>query len=481
MAKQIETAEAGHTGGLAVDPNSYFDRRNVTKYVVDPYDPNPDLRFPYNVAVYDEMRTTDGQIGSMLNAATLPIMAANWRLEGADVRPEVMTFVKQGIGLLYPGETLNRKRKQGIVFSEHLAQACLCLPFGFMPFEQVYAPVPATPEQEASFGTPVLLHLRKLAPRLPRTVAQIHVGRDGGLAGISQTPLGGEGLLDFAPVFIPVDNLVMYTLNKEGADWAGRSILRQAYKHWLINEKLIRLNAQIAERNGMGVPVISADDAILPRADAEAIIENFRAGAQAGVALPNGATFTLQGVAGQTVDLMPQIKYHDEKIAASALAMFLTLGHDAGARSLGETFVDVFTQSLQSLADAIAATFTEHVIRDLVELNFGPDEAYPTLSPGRLSDNKEITSTAIKELVDAGIVVPDDKLEEHVRRRNGLPVADTITSRKPLAPAPAAPVAPAPAPAPAPASAALSAPSAHDAELMAKLDRIIELRGGASV
>lgn len=538
MAKQVETAEAGHPGGMTLDPASWFNRSGASKFIVDPRDTNPDLRFPHNIPVYDEMRTTDGQIGSLLNAASLPILAASWRLEGADVRPEVMAFVKNGIGLVYAGETLNRRRRQGIVFSEHLKQACLFMPFGFMPFEQVYAPVAATDAERAAFDSPVMLHLRKLAPRMPFTVQQIHVGRDGGLAGITQAPIAMDGFSD--GVFIPVDNLVMYTLNKEGADWAGRSLLRQAYKHWLINDKLIRLNAQIAERNGMGVPVINASEDVLSIADGDAIIENFRAGATAGVRLPPEASFDLKGVTGQTVDVMPQIKYHDEKIAASALAMFLTLGHDAGARSLGDTFVDVFTASLQAIANEIATTFTEHVIRDLVELNFGPDEAYPTLSPGRLADNKEITATAIKELVDAGIITPDDKLEAHVRRRNGLPEADPTSARKAavasgvLPPAPgqdsaddlqkrgnyagtlirsgfdpeealtaagldpikhlgllpvtlqppaagtdlANAVDPAPPAAPAPApTAALSAPD-HNAEIMAKLDRIIELRGG---
>lgn len=427
MAKHVDTAESGHPGGMSVDPMAWFGRTTATQFVVDPRDPNPDLRFPHSIAVYDEMRTTDGQIGSLLNATSLPIMSASWRLQGEDVRPEVMTFVKNEIGLVYSGETLNRRRKHGIVWTEHLEQALLFMPFGFMPFEQVYSPATATPEELVAIGSPVVLHLRKLAPRMPFTIAQIHVGRDGGLAGITQTPLSADG---FDPgTFIGVEHLVLYTMKKEGADWAGRSILRQAYKHWLINDKLIRLNAQIAERNGMGVPVITADESALSRADAESIIENFRAGATAGLYVPARASVALMGVSGQTVDLMPQIKYHDEKIAASALAMFLTLGHDAGARSLGDTFLDVFTSSLQAVADKIATTFTEHVIRDLVELNFGPDEPYPTLSPGRLADNKEIASAALKELVDAGVVTPDARLEEHVRRRNGLPDADPSTAR----------------------------------------------------
>ncbi|QWY81908.1 portal protein [Arthrobacter phage Sicarius2] len=476
-------AELGQPGAVALNPEVWFKRGTPSEFVVDPLETNIDLKFPNNIPVYDEMRSTEGQIGSLLSAATLPIMAAKWQLGGADVKPEVMKHVAQSIGLAEPGESFTRRRRQGIDFKEHLQQACLFMPFGFMPFEQVYELGEASEEIAAAFGNDFVLHLRKLAPRLPRTVKQIHVGRDGGLMGITQEPIMQKGWDD--PIFIPVERLVMYVLNREGADWSGRSILRQAYKHYLINDRLVRLSAQIVERNGMGVPVIEYDPETWNKEEAETVGANFRAGATASLAVPIGNKVTLLGVTGSTYDPLPLIKYHDEKIAGSALAMFLTLGHDAGARSLGDTFVDIFTSSLQAIADNIAATFTEHVIRDLVELNFGADEPYPVLSPGRLAENKTITSTSLKELVDAGIIKPDDKLEDFIRKNEGLPEKDAATAReKTPPPAPAAAVvapgaygAVVQVPAVAQPAAQLSAPDHHD-ELAGMLQRIVELRSG---
>jgi hypothetical protein len=117
--------------------------------------------------------------------------------------------------------------------------------------------------------------------------------------------------------------------------------------------------------------------------------------------------------------------------------MFLDLGHDAGARSLGETFLDFFTTSLQFVADSLAETFTEHVIRDFVELNFGPDTPYPVLEPGDLSANQSINADALKTLVEAKIIVPDEPLETRVRSELGLPEADPGTARKDPVPVPA--------------------------------------------
>jgi hypothetical protein len=427
--------EVGVTGGLAVDASV----KGASSFIIEPLDPNPDLHFPASISVYDEMRTTDGQVGSLLSAINLPILAARWQLQGANVRPEVLKFVQTELGLDLPGEGLERARKHGIVWLDHLETALLCLPFGFMPFEQVYEAGPPTPEQ-GDLGVPTLLHLRKLAPRLPRTISTIHVARDGGLAGISQPPLDPKAKDD---IFIPVERLVYYVHKREGADWSGRSILRTVYKNWMIGDKLLRLSAQIVERNGMGVPVVYYDQAKVSKAEAEQLVQDFRAGATAGAALPDGgAKVELVGVTGQTVDPLPHMKYHDEKIAESALAMFKTLGHDSGARSLGDTFVDIFTQAVQSIANYFARVATEHIIRDLVELNFGPEEPYPTLTAGDLSANRAITTTALKELVDAKIITPDDKLEEFMRSSTGLPVADSSSSRSitPV-PTPAAPAA----------------------------------------
>lgn len=422
MVVKVEP-EVGTPGGIAIAGES---KSAATAFIVEPLDPNPDMHFPVSIPIYDEMRTTDGQVGSLISAINLPILAARWQLQGANVRPEVLKFVQTELGLDVPDEALERRRGNGIVWLDHLETALLALPFGFMPFEQVYEAGPPSAGQE-DVGVPMLLHLRKLAPRLPRTVSNIYVGRDGGLAGIGQAPLDPKATKD---IFIPVERLVYYVHKREGADWSGRSILRTVYKNWMIGDKILRLSAQIIERNGMGVPVIYYHPDKLNKTEADQIVQNFRAGAMAGASIPDGGgKIELMGVTGQTVDPLPYLKYHDEKIAESALAMFKTLGHDSGARSLGDTFVDIFTQAVQSIANYFARVATEHIIRDLVELNFGPEEPYPSLTAGDLSANRAITTSALKELVDAKIIQPDDNLEAFMRKTNGLPDADPKTAR----------------------------------------------------
>ena len=120
-----------------------------------------------------------------------------------------------------------------------------------------------------------------------------------------------------------------------------------------------------------------------------------------------------------------------------------------------------------------ADTFTEHVIRDLVELNYGEDEPYPTLTPGDLSANKAITSAALAELMDAGAVRPDDALEAQTRAQYGLPLMDSATIRETAAKTPTAGT---PAP-----TAALSGPDPVMDRAEALIARLAQLKGSNHV
>jgi len=414
------TAEAGNPGGIiAVDKG----------FVTESLEQNDALKFPQSIPVFDRMRSTDSHVGSVLRAIQLPIIGARWDLQVDDVRPEVEALVRSELGLSKEGKIRQRRRRQGIVWTDHVRDIVgSVLWAGFMPFEQVYEVAPPLPGQE-TLGLKSVVHLRKLAPRLPQTITSIGVAKDGGLDHIIQTGLDASKDLK-----IPVANLVFYVLDKEGADWSGRSIFREAYKNWKIKDTLITLDAQIAERNGMGIPVVTYTDEAKEGA-ALKVAQDLRAGSTAGVAVPAGVTVEILGVTGSTVDLLPKIKYHDQETSRKALAMFLDLGQDKGARSLGDTFVTLFIKSLQSVADLIAETATEHVIRDLVEFNFGPDEPYPVLTPGDLASNEPVSPETLKLLVDANLITPDDALQARMRDRYGLPTAEAKAASAGMTPA----------------------------------------------
>lgn len=408
MAEQTPTREIGYAAEEFVD-GGFWQSVETT----------PELRWPLSVRVYEQMRRQDAQITSVLRAVMLPVRRTPWRIDPADARPEVVELIARDFGLPVKGGEADfvRTRTRGrFSWAEHLQLALLHIQYGHMFFEQVY-----------TVGDDGLYHLAKLGPRLPRTISDIKVARDGGLVAIEQYGFG----TDNKQVTIPVDRLVAYVNEREGGDWTGNSLLRPAYKHWIIKDRLLRVDTQTLERNGMGLPMYEAaatDDDTKMKAGAK-LAQSVKAGSHSGAATPHGAKMRLMAPEGNLPNALPSIRYQDEQIARAVLAHFLNLGTQTGSWALGSTFADFFVLSLQTLGEQIADTTNQHVIEDLVDANFGPNEPAPKLIFDEIGSQKPAVASSLKLLVDAGIIVPDENLEEAARQDYGLPTKDPDSAR----------------------------------------------------
>lgn len=370
----------------------------------------PELRWPASIDVYERMRSQDAQIGSVLRAVTLPVRRTQWRLDPNGADPEVVQLVAEDLGLPVVGKSGQPVRRTAGRFSwdEHLRLALLMLPFGHSFFEQVYR-----------IDGDGRARLRKLGPRLPKTIARVNIADDGGLRSIEQYSPTGSGT-----VTIPVTALVAYVNEREGGNWLGRSLLRGAYKNWLLKDRLLRVQFQSIDRNGMGVPVYEGAEGETDLSAGEDIARSIRSGDNSGAALPHGAKLTLAGVTGELPDAERAIRYHDEQIARAVLAHFLNLGTKTGSWALGSTFADFFVQSLQAVALEVADVATQHIVEDLVDVNFGADVQAPRIVFDEIGSRRQLTAEAIRVLSDSGVIRTDDDLEEFVRSAYGLPPAN---------------------------------------------------------
>ncbi|MFE2772284.1 phage portal protein family protein [Microbacterium resistens] len=396
------------------------------------HEKNPDLQWPMSLEVYDQMRREDAQVGSVLRAVTLPIRSARWEVDPAGASDAVVRQIAQDLGLPVKGEEAPPQptRQRGrFSWAEFLRLALLELPFGHSVFEQVY---------RIENGR---TRLRKLAWRPPRTISKFDVAKDGGLIAIEQ-----HGVFGSTTVRIPVDRLVVFVNEREGANWLGKSLLREAYKDWLLKDRFLRIQALVAERNGLGVPIYEGPE--LPEAvardatkaeqwlaeqrdDGLKMAKDFRAGEASGGYIPHGAKFTLTGVTGKLPDMDAPIRYHDEQIAKAVLAHFLTLGGDrsTGSYALGDTFAEFFTGSLNAVMDHIADVVQQHVVEDLVDVNWGPNEPAPRIVPAKLGKDHPLTAEGVRALVECGAFTADAELEKYLRARYGLPAPDDATAR----------------------------------------------------
>ncbi|NKS52533.1 hypothetical protein GS500_04545 [Rhodococcus hoagii] len=389
----------------------------------------PELQWPESVNVFSRMARGDGRASSVLRAIGLPIRRTTWRLDQNGARDEVTEFVARNLRLGIAGsDYVPTTRTRGrFSWRSHLQPALLSLQYGHAFFEQIYQLEP-----DGKLG------LRKLAPRPQRTISKITVALDGGLESITQEPPVGK--LTAASAIpdgftIPVNRLVAYVHEPEPGQWQGNSILRPAYKHWIMKDELMRIQAAAARRNGIGVPVGTAS-----KSDDQAEVDhmrdlasNFKGGMNSGVGLANGQTLELLSVQGVLLDIQQAIDYQDKQIALAGLAHFLNLDR-GGSHALATVLEDPFTQSVQTLAETIADIGTAHVVEDLVDLNWGEDEPAPKLVFDEIGSRQDLTAAAMKMLIDAGLIRLDRSLEEYTRQQYGLPAKDTPAPSEPWTP-----------------------------------------------
>ncbi|WP_243061164.1 DUF935 domain-containing protein [Nocardioides sp. SR21] len=376
----------------------------------------PELRWPLAPWVFDRMRRQDAQVGSSLRAVTSPILRTQTRVDGSGCRDEVVEFVASNLGLPIVGaaddpdedetHTANLRGRDRFSWNEHKRLALLMLPFGHSYFEQVYR----WDEDTDKF------RLRKLAPRLSKSIAQVNVARDGGLVSIQQWDNGagsaniaGGGFSGGLGKPINVNRLVAYVLEREGGNWLGQSLLRTAYKNWLLKDRALRTWSQLIDRQGMGIPDYEGAPNETSLDAGLDIATSVRAGDNSGVARPNGSKLQLLGVTGTLPDVDAFVRYQDEQIARSVLAHVLNLATQkdgqVGSYNMASVLKDTLHLSLEVIDGQFHDTANAHVVEDLVDINFGSTEPAPRL----VSDPLGTTQTELDRVrEDAGLTSDAD-------------------------------------------------------------------------
>lgn len=393
----------------------------------DPFERTPELQWPQSISVFARMGAEDSRVTSLLEAISLPIRSTAWRIRQENASDDATQFVSRNLNVPIDGqdEVENAGRSRGrFTWQRHLEfVASPTLQFGHSVFEQNYRPRHLSPDGR--------FWLRKLAPRPQWTILRFNVAIDGGLVSIEQIAppqmlYAGAPTNPIYPSAIPVNRLVVYTRNMRPGMWNGTSILRSAYKHWLLKDKLLRIEAATAERNGMGVPVGTASRSDDPKEtrDMANLARGFRGGINAGVGLSAGQTLELLGVSGNLPDIRRAIEGHDQAIALSGLAHFLNLTGKGGSYALASVLQDPFVQAVQAYGETLRDVGNAHIIEDLIDINFGIDEGAPKLVFDPIGSQQDLTAAAINLLFQAGIFDDDPMVARAVRQRFGLPSRD---------------------------------------------------------
>lgn len=390
---------------------------------------NNSLRGHQGLRKYDEMERSDASVaGSMLLAQT-PVLGARWFIEphkpdGADeptardvnAARHIWWNLTEGMTTSWP---------------QFLAECLKMLKYGFYPFEKVFT--------DTHPLKPGMICWQKFAPRHPLDVMDWQYDANGGPAALSMYALGVTG----GQIDIPISKLLVFTHDKEGGDMTGRSILRSAFKHWYMKQNLEKIDAIQKERHGIGVPIIklpvgfSRDDKQL----AEQMGRNLRTNERAHIVLPPMWDLMFAKLEGQPVDTLKSIDYHDRMIWTRVLARFMT---NTGASVKDDDRI-LFLQASRIIAEVIQDVINKYAIPQLVDYNWSRIKGYPKLRARRIGEQADwrTMTFAMRNLVGAQLITPDETLEESLRHEMDLPMANHETRRNAQTPqTPQAPQAP---------------------------------------
>jgi Protein of unknown function (DUF935). len=379
------------------------------------------------IRTYEKMRRNDAQIRATLKIMKTPILAASWHVEPASeskIDHEIAEFVEYN---LFDGMSIS--------WSRVLEEALFMFDYGFSVFEKVYKLDTWSPKGKGRRNRPMTM-LKKLAPRPATTIQRFVYDENGGPDGIMHirsatsindfaTPLP---VMQFPAIPIAIQKLLIFTFDQQGGNLEGLSVLRSAYKHWYYKDNLYTVDAIQKERHGMGVPKgelppgYTDDDKKL---GAE-LLGNMRTNEKAFILQPPGWNIYFDNVPGNLVDALRSAEHHDMMIARNVLAQFINSsgGSSAsgGGRAASAVMLDLFLKSLVHVANYIEDIFNLFCIPQLVDFNYDTSN-YPKLRSHRVGDKKDVqmAAAALANLVDAGLLTPNDDTEQSVREDFDLP------------------------------------------------------------
>jgi hypothetical protein len=385
---------------------------------------NKDLYGIKGLRIYDRMRKSDGTVRGTMRLAKTPVLAGQWTMKPASQSKkdqQIASFVWK-----------NLTQWTSTSWPQTLTESLLMLDFGYYMFEKVFCPGEQVTNDPDARGKIVW---QKLAPRHPMDVKEWFFDYEGGPLSVDlwAPPVFVPGLQ--GGVFqgfqqwvnIPINKLLVFSFDKEAGNIEGISLLRSAYKHWYYKDNLYKIDAIQKERHGIGVPVIQLPVGYSPQdlANADALGRNLRTNDRAHVVLPPNWVLTFAELKGHPVDCIASINHHDEEIEKQILGQFLTT-----AQKTDEQDQTLFLKATRFTADIVTDTFNSYAIPQLVDMNWA-GVRYPQLVVKRIGEQEDwrTNSFTIRNYVGAGVIVPDQPLEDMLRDELGLPPSDPETSR----------------------------------------------------
>lgn len=387
----------------------------------------PQLAGDRAVRVYGEMAANEPIVGGVLMAIDNLVRRVEWEVEPAE---------DTGEGRRWAEHVESCLDDMSSSWSDHIAEFFSMLPYGFSYHEVVHK----RRRGERSRGKldtasskydDGLVGWRKMPIRSQDSKTRWDFDAAGGVQGMWQLVQGAN-----EEKLIPLDRALLFRPGSHKGSPEGHSILRTAYRPWWFKRRIEELEGIGVERDLAGLPVAHVPARMLTtsatadeRRTVQAIkdiVTSIRRNAEEGAVWPSewdsrgNELYRLELLSSgsrRQFDTGPIIARKSQEIAICALADWLLLGHEAvGSKALSTSKIDIFLDALETWTNGVAAVLTAHAVPRLMSLNGVSRDLSPIIKPTRVHrvDLSEFATT-LATLVTAGLVTPDDDLEDHAR------------------------------------------------------------------
>lgn len=420
--KQAPLAEAGATG-LKVTRGGQVHEEFL-----------PQLTGSKAVEVYREMADNDATISAAMYLLEMLVRQVEWKIEAKEPTASAEAAA----------EFVNSCRDDMThTWADFISEVMTMCVFGWSYFElnYKYRKGPIENKYLNSKYDDGKLGWRSIAMRSQDSLDHWELNEDGEIMGMWQRPAPTYRML-----YIPIEKALLFRTRSHKNNPEGRSLLRGAYKSYYYLKKIQAIEAIGVERDLAGLPIMTVPPEIMhPNASAaqkairsnmENMVQKIKRDAYEGVVLPaeqsldgtpTGYKLSLLSSGGRRpIDVDAIIKRYESRIMMSFLAEMLMLGQDSvGSFALADSKTNILAMSVKALLDSITDVINRSAIPKLCAYNGIQENDWPTLEHGDM-ETPDLAQLGgfIAQATAAGVLVPDESLEQHVRHLAGLPTKD---------------------------------------------------------
>lgn len=379
------------------------------------------------VETYKEMADNDPTVGAVLFATEMLIRQCKFSIEPGgtkDIDEKAAQFVEE---CMHDMED---------TWTDTISEVISFLTFGWSYHEIVYKrrmgrtqnPITNSKHDDGLIGW------RKLPIRSQDSFWEWSYAEDSDeLLGMIQAPPP-----NYKHILIPKEKALHFKTRSRKANPEGRSILRNSYRPWYFKKRMESIEGIGVERGLAGMPVLYGPEGVdlwdetnpdmaNMLAMAEMLVTGIKRDAKEGIVLPAGWKLELlSSGSGRQIDTNQIIERYDTRIAQSVLADFIFLGQQGvGSFALSSDKTRLFSTAIGTYLDIICEVFNNQAIPRLIEVNgehFKNITAYPKMVHSDVEDTDlAALGTFISQMVGIGALIPDEGLEEFIRREGHLP------------------------------------------------------------